>query len=122
MILYNSNEAYSLPTGLYLGLFNGRDNIDDELDDWGFNGPMIGPITACHTTYNSNVRVAFNSPALITHFFPEEYDTPLMQACMENNWEGFIHWAFLSVKEDCIEYQGKYYGDWSVHLHTQIIQ
>ncbi len=36
--------------GLYLGLFHGRDDPNEQMRDWGFNGPTIGPLVWCHTT------------------------------------------------------------------------
>jgi hypothetical protein len=29
---------------LYLELYHGRDNVNDDMDDWGFDGPIIGPL------------------------------------------------------------------------------
>ena len=36
----------SKPTrpGMYLGLFHGRDKPREAMNDWGFNGPLIGPL------------------------------------------------------------------------------
>ena len=48
----------SLP-GLYLGLFHGRHEPREEMEDWGFDGPMIGPLKWFHTTYACTLRIAF---------------------------------------------------------------
>ena len=29
--------------GLYLALFHGRDDRNAQMEDWGFNGPLLGP-------------------------------------------------------------------------------
>lgn len=29
---------------VYLRLFHGRNKIDDDMNDWGFDGPIVGPI------------------------------------------------------------------------------
>ena len=55
-------KAPSRP-GLYLGLFHGREDPRQRMDDWGFNGPMIGPLQWFHTTYNCTLRIAFESEA-----------------------------------------------------------
>jgi hypothetical protein len=36
--------------GLYLSLFHGRKDQDDRMIEWGFNGPLIGPLGYAHTT------------------------------------------------------------------------
>jgi hypothetical protein len=41
---------------LYLHLFHGRDRPDQSLDDWGFDGPHFGPLSAVHQTYNTELR------------------------------------------------------------------
>lgn len=70
---------------VFLKLFHGRNAPTDELDDWGFEGPMLGPMDYVHTTYASDVKYCLNG---------EDYR--------------------LHIIEGCVEYEGKYYGDWSV--------
>lgn len=87
-----------LGPGLYLALFHGRDDPAQDMDEWGFNGPVIGPLRYLHTTYVSNLKLDFASWGAMRRYF-EDGDPVL--------W----------LKEDMIEYQGKYYGDWTVfHL------
>ncbi len=71
---------------LYLTLFHGRDSLTEPLDDWGYDGPTLGPLEYVHTTYGVTVHVRLASG--------DELD--------------------LCVVGGCIEYEGKYYGDWSV--------
>jgi hypothetical protein len=101
-IIYGSEEAKTLPEGLYLGLFHGRDHPADDMDDRGFDGPMIGPIEAVHTNYMSLIRVKFPSYKKMLEFFEDA-----------NNDE----WAWMTIDDDCIAYEEKYYGDWSVFYH-----
>jgi hypothetical protein len=39
----------------YLKLFHGRKK-DEELDDWGENGPIFGPYPYFHTTYATDIK------------------------------------------------------------------
>lgn len=71
--------------GLYISLLHGRQSPNEELHDWGFSGPIIGPIGIGYT-YGS-----------IKIFAPD--------------WSTF---EFLPEKDGCIEYQGKFYGDFEV--------
>lgn len=84
--------------GLYLGLFHGRDDPKERMDDWGFNGPAIGPLTYCHTTYTSNVKIRFEAASDGKKYF----DAP------NTEFE-------LSVNGDMLVFGGKYYGDWTVY-------
>lgn len=67
---------------VYIKLFHGRDTIDEQMQDWGYEGPTIGPFPYVHTTYASDIK------------------------CGEN--------TVFKVINDLFEYEGKYYGDWSV--------
>ena len=42
---------------LSVRLFHGRKHPDEQLDDWGFDGPCIGPVSSVHLTY-LNLRIA----------------------------------------------------------------
>lgn len=85
---YNANSMAQLKPGMYLGLFHGRKDPNDPMKDgWGFNGPILGPLKWCHTTYASEVKL-----------------------CPVGHVDGFA----LPVKGDVLRYKGLYYGDWSV--------
>jgi len=71
---------------LYIRLFHGRTNPDQNMDDWGFDGPVLGPYQFVHTTYVSRIRLG-----------------RLDGNCDE-----------LLIHEDMLYYDGGYYGDWSV--------
>lgn len=38
---------------VYLYLFHGRATPDEDVEDWGCEGPAIGPLDYVHTTYGS---------------------------------------------------------------------
>jgi len=42
---------------LYIRLFHGRTNPDQNMDDWGFDGPVLGPYKFVHTTYTSRYEL-----------------------------------------------------------------
>lgn len=71
---------------LYIRLFHGRTNPDQDMDNWGSDGPIFGPYEFVHTTYACEIKLGKpdrNCDELCTH-------------------------------EDMIYYDGVYYGDWSV--------
>lgn len=69
-----------------LHLFHGRNSPDEQLEDWGFEGPTLR-IWGFHVTYNATFRV----------YTPDAGD-----------------WAELHFDNDCLYYDGKWYGDWSI--------
>jgi hypothetical protein len=42
---------------IYLRLYHGRTDPDQEMDDWGFVGPIFGPLTCCVITYCNTFRM-----------------------------------------------------------------
>lgn len=80
------------PGKMYLRLFHGRDDPKQTMDDWGYDGPRLGPLQWFHTTYGSHLRI-------LSEDEHHEIDLPLV--------------------EDMICFEGKYYGDWSVYIHKE---
>src|SRR5215831_9446820 len=72
---------------MYLELFHGRKAPDVQLDDWGTQGPVFGPLQFVHTTYATNVKFTFA--------------------------DGSDRDGWLQIIDDLIYYDGTYYGDWS---------
>ncbi|MFM8609071.1 MAG: hypothetical protein ACKOCJ_01220 [Burkholderiaceae bacterium] len=83
--------------GLYLGLFHGRDDPKARMDDWGDDGPAIGPLRWCHTTYASTLRINFVDAADAALYFGDDFD------------------GEVPMHEDMLMYEGRYYGDWTVY-------
>lgn len=71
---------------IYIRLFHGRTDPDQEMDDWGSDGPIFGPYEFAHTTYAWDIKLG----------------TPNGN-CDE-----------LYAHEDMMYYDGVYYGDWSI--------
>ena len=72
--------------GVYIELFHGRANPDQDMDDWGEPGPVFGPFRFVHTTYASHIKLG------------AEADTT----------------QDLNVLGDMVYYGSMWYGDWSV--------
>lgn len=77
-----------LTTGrLYLRLYHGRDHPDQEMDDWGFQGPVFGPLTHVVMTYLQTIR--------INGVHPDEE-------------------LWIDTTRDLVQWEGKYYGDFEL--------
>ena len=68
----------------FLKLFHGRASPDEQLTNWGEDGPIFGPYPYFHHTYLADIK------------FDEE-------ECHE-----------LVIVEGLVFYDGMYYGDWSI--------
>lgn len=84
--------------GLYLGLFHGRNDPCEKMDDWGFNGPVIGPLVWCHTTYASDIKIEFEQAEDAWRYFGSD----------DRDQE-------IETFQDMLKFDGKYYGDWTVY-------
>ena len=79
---------------LYIRLFHGRTDPEQDMDDWGTDGPIFGPYIHVHTTYSSMLRLGRTDG---------------------NCDELHVH------KKDMLYYDGVYYGDWSV-FNAQVLE
>jgi hypothetical protein len=77
------------PGNLYLRLYHGRKNPEQDMDDWGFNGPIFGPLSAVVMTYLTTIRLHGTRP------------------CDE---------LWLETTRDMVLWQGDYYGDFEVFV------
>lgn len=101
------------PGLLFIHLYHGRKHPSDNLEDWGADGPIIGPLAYVHTTYRCDVKFAA-SPDVMDRFFPTVMANWRAQGL--SNFHGpLCDWQF-NVVEDMIEFDGVYYGDWSVFV------
>lgn len=83
--------------GMYLGLLHGRDHPNAQMDGWGFNGPLIGPLRWYHTTYLHDIKIEFESDVDAALYFDHAYAS-----------------AELGTHGDLLILDDKYYGDWTV--------
>jgi len=103
---YGSANAALLPPGLYFALFHGRDRVDQCMDEWGFDGPMLN-VLAYHVSYNSTIRLRFRDLAEAAHFGKQcGTHCPVVD-----------EWMDVVMVDGLIQYGGKFYGDWTVFLH-----
>lgn len=93
---FESGERPDKP-GMYLALFHGRENRREVMDQFGFAGPLFGPLQYCHTTYLSDIKILFE----------EAEDAKL---CCGSDEQDVI----LRVVDDMIHFENAYFGDWSV--------
>lgn len=99
--IYGKDEKNVMP-GLYLGLFHGFKNMKERKKyyEWGEHGAMIGPLKFVHTTYGWHIKLHFTKDANIKQYgFKVE--------------DGFFDLKVNS--NDCIEFDGMEYGDWTVY-------
>lgn len=82
-------------TGPGMYLYHGRDNPDEQMDDWGFDGPTFGPLDWCHITYNSTINLSFT----------DGFCTDVMTRSDPLHFHGGM-----------LCYDGKYYGDWALEI------
>ncbi|HET6525036.1 hypothetical protein [Sphingopyxis sp.] len=101
--------------GLYLHLYHGRKDPHENLEDWGSEGPVIGPLAYLHTTYMCDVKFAA-APDVMECFFPAVM-TEWRARGLSNVAGPLCDWR-LTVFNDYIEYDGIYYGDWTVFVAT----
>jgi hypothetical protein len=76
------------PMKLYLQLLHGRVDPSQDLQDWGSEGPVFGPLQYVHTTYAREVKFSYAD---------------------KSEREGWL----TVTKDDLLYYDGVYYGDWS---------
>ncbi len=99
--------------GLYLHLFHGRRDPSDNLDEWGIEGPTIGPLASLHVTFMCDISFA-TAPEVMERYFPAVIAD--WQARGLANADGpLCEWNFPIV-DDLVAYDGVYYGDWAVFL------
>lgn len=117
-MMHDETTHKNLPDGLYIGFFHGRNTPEEAMDDWGFDGPVIGPLKWWHTTYNCNVRGELVEPSSQEH---RELLSAYIEAGLVRDrsftCNGYHHLAAelqLDVNNDLAVIGGKYYGDWSV--------
>lgn len=82
---------------VYIELYHGRKDPNQDMDDWGTEGPILGPLNCVVTTYLHTIR--------------------LLRFCDENGEDlppkEHVE-LFLAVYDDMIYYDGVFYGDWAV--------
>lgn len=86
----------------YLELFHGRKDPNQDMDGWGFNGPIIGPIEWFHVTYFSTIQIRFKD----------------LKTAKANGFDSAED-IFLETDGDMLVLDDNYYGDFSIYNSTQ---
>jgi len=96
-------HAHSSPTeaGTYLKLLHGRQTLDEVMDDWGPDGPWIGPLEWFQCTYMTSISLGFTDGETVECLIQNE--TPV---------------APIFFASDMIYFDGMYYGDWEIQNIT----
>ena len=93
---YMHDKLPEMP-GMYLKLLHGRQSADEEMNDWGADGPWIGPLKWFHCTYLSDIGLGFAGGEELTAL-SHSIDVPLpIYFC-----QGMIY------------FDGMYFGDWEL--------
>jgi hypothetical protein len=75
---------------VYLKLLHGRNDPNERLEGWCFDGPVLGPFEAVHFTYATHVR------------------------CFPQGSGGDAEAIELCYHDDLLVHDGKYYGDFEI--------
>lgn len=86
-----------------LRLFHGRRHPDEELSDWGFEGPTIEGVAFVRATYWATFVVGFHTLEAME------------LAARQTGWKSFdARMLEITIVEDLIEAVGSYYGDFEL--------
>lgn len=73
---------------MYLQLYHGRHALDEDMDGWGFDGPLF--------------------------YIPDELGGVTMTYASEIQFEfAKDQFGLLHIDDDCVYYDGAWYGDWT---------
>jgi len=94
--LKNRASQPTIPGKLYLHLYHGRKAPSSDLENWGEDGPWIGPLKGTHITYLSTIGLVFE----------DGYETG---PCSIKSDEFGFH-------EDLLFFDSMYYGDFDITI------
>ncbi len=57
-------EANLEESGVYVRLFNGRSEPGEQLEDWGADGPVLGPFSFAHMVWASEINLGDEGESL----------------------------------------------------------
>ena len=93
---------------MYISLWHGRNNPDEAMEDWGYEGPSIEGVEQLWFTYMGTIRVSFFSVA------------DCAKAKALTGWDSWDHETLeIRVEGDCVRLdrpdgKAELYGDWSL--------
>lgn len=94
-------------SGLYLHLYHGRETLVEDMDDWGFEGPHIGPLVGgVSMTYGLEINIVLE---------PEDYQKFFGALSPHfGRQDDAVHHS-LRIKEGCVAYNGMYYNNFNIY-------
>lgn len=87
---------------MYLKLFHGRKDPNQDMEDWGEDGAILGPLQYVHTTYGWDIKIEF-------------LDGEALNLSTAHEVDGVLH-------TDMVKHNDMFYGDWSVFYHPVVIK
>lgn len=87
-----------------LKLFHGRKDPNEEMNDWGEEGPTLEGVKYAHTTYHYRTVVCFNSIEA------------MQAAALKTGWKRVDENTLeITYDNDMIYADYRWYGDWSFY-------
>lgn len=122
--VYTRHSSMPQP-GLYLALFHGSYGLDREsrtnrFEDWGFQGPVIGPLEWVHTTYANHVKFRFTDEAAAELYRPWLNDGVVWMGQDQELMVGVVDHIAEIKCADCMIFAGDCFGDWTVFNHPTL--
>jgi hypothetical protein len=97
LLKQHTSSGYPDMPGMYLKLLHGRTFVGQKLNNWGEEGPWIGPLEWFHCTNLSDIGIGFVSGEELSPMqFDDDYPSPM-----------YLYQSF-------IYYDGVYYADWEL--------
>lgn len=96
---------------MYLVPIHGKMSPKQELSNWGFNGPHIGPLRFVHVTYNTHIGLGFEDE---TWQAAEAFGFALAKG---EDYHSAEENAVLDIRNDMLRYKYWYFGDWEIVIY-----
>ena len=87
-VLAQAPKSPNVRHPIFIHLLHGRDEPDEDMHDWGFTGPILGPFECVHVTYRDHFRCIRSAET------GEEIE--------------------LRFHDDLLVHDGKFYGDYEI--------
>ena len=92
---------------LAITLSHGRKDPNEDMEDWGFNGPVLPGVDSLHIVYLTQITVAFANADLARYARDKTgWDW----------WDETIHCLQIRTHKDMIQTHEGYFGDWTIAL------
>lgn len=96
---------------MYLYVYHGRSRPDEHLNDWGFCGPILGPLEAFVCTYMSSWRAIYKLPA--------DASNAIRQYKGLKWWDEYANSVEIEFVDDMLYLDGRFFGDWELGMFSE---